>query len=164
MSTKNLKILSGNSFLNAVDEEGKIWATTDPNLSDIPKIPELKEDIDTLAHNAAIGSGYELHDIVKNAWARGYKAASKKYTEEDIRKAIVRGASFGFEFVKGTKTGLAMELAEGKVYEIIQSINPVPKEIELEMEDAFEETQGEIRGIYPKLKDGYVIIKSVKYE
>ena len=59
-------------------------------------------------------------------------SSAKKYTEEDVRKAIFKAAIYGFSFKKGTLTGLAMDLNEGVAYDITQSLQPKVVSIEVE--------------------------------
>lgn len=118
-----------------IKDAPKIIASNNPSLTDVSKLPEIGEDVDKLAHEAAIGSGYELHDIVKRAWARGYKAASKnQYGREDIKKVI--GLAREYELRDYGRTVTYQHAHFVKTWEeIIQFLQPIPKEVELEMEE-----------------------------
>lgn len=111
----------------------KVIASTDSSLG-LPLLPAVEEDenetqildkFDRVHSSTPVGQ-YEI-----SAFLKGYKAAKGKYTEEDMIRAILRGAAFGMQ-EKGTLTGLAMTLKEGKAYEILQSLNPLPKQVEVE--------------------------------
>lgn len=58
----------------------------------------------------------------------GYKAASaKKYTEEDMRKAVWKAAEIGFfADIKNSET-------QQKIEALLQSLNPLPKAVEVKI-------------------------------
>jgi hypothetical protein len=161
MSTKILKIVSENTFLNAVDEGGKIWATTNPSLTDVPKLPEIeeKDNLDILKeHCKTLIDG---NQNLKEGWAQPFctgvnavfgrinslKAASKKkYTEEDIEKV------------------LAMKnIGYGKDY-ILKALNPIPKEVELETWVNDNNPKQDWGIEEPKVENGFVKVVKWIYE
>ena len=94
--------------------EGKILACSDPSLK-LPLLPQIEE-------KAPILSQYKENQY----WVQqGYKAASsKRFTEEDIRKAI---------FMSRQQIGVDWKYWEHQPEKIIQSLNPKPIKVEIEM-------------------------------
>lgn len=157
-----------------------VVASSDASLG-LPLLPAIEKDnrekiYNIIANNHANHSDdYPMVEASVNEILEVVSA--NKYTEEDMIRAILRGAAFGQQ-EKGTFTGLAMTLKEGKAHEILQSLNPIPKAIEIECNkicgmDGEESRQSQgIWDMYgctqfdtcncqtkPKLKDGYVIVK-----
>lgn len=115
----------------------KIVTSTDPSLG-LPLLPEIEEDIQTLRDIAIkkyrkYGSGAVMVGI--EAYFDGYKAAkAKKYSEEDMRKAI----KMAKQCVAVSEANNGEEWIE-KIFfhteeKIIQSFNLIPKQVELEIE------------------------------
>jgi hypothetical protein len=59
---------------------------------DLPSLPECEDDVVTLSQNATknqkFANGLREEQIAQIYFRRGYKAATKVYSEEDLRKAI----------------------------------------------------------------------------
>ncbi len=95
----------------------KIVTSTDKSLN-LPLLPPIEEDVEQLANKATVGANNL--ETARYYYAKGYKAASaKKWTDEDIRKALRRKDENWFDD------------SDDK---IIQSLNPLPKFVEVEME------------------------------
>jgi hypothetical protein len=150
----------------------RIMATNNPSLEGVAKILELEEVWDkdrqiafsrlTLRDwkDAAIDTGSAM-----KLFNAGYKAASskKKYTEDEMRSAFKAGKRR-----KNWELTIKDERLESKdTEEYIQSLKPSPISIEIEMlewEKSSPDKEDYEKVYLPKLKDGYVIIKEVKYE
>lgn len=124
-----------------------VITSNDPSLN-LPLLPSVEEVENENILEMAVKALDKLDPLLKNdetiyrvgltAWFDAYKAASaKKYTEEDLRRAIYKAAEVGFNFTKGTIGGLNWDLAEGKAYEIIRSLNPLPIAVEVEIDYKF---------------------------
>lgn len=126
----------------------EIIAVSNLNLPDTPSI-EIEEDINDLAYQYYTSSQY--HDITSSYhWLNGYKAASaKKYTEEDLRKAIRQG-----EINEGCTAARKTD------EEFIQSLQPKPVSVEIDMYN------GNTGDFCEYWKDGktFLKVKKVNYE
>lgn len=100
-----------------------VSATTDLSLN-LPLLPQIEENVDKIARLSAeekLGGGAGVTSIVRYviAFTDGYKAAkAKKYTEEDMKKAFFGGGNF-------------KDIEEFN--HLIQSLTPLPKQVEVEM-------------------------------
>ena len=157
--------LSNNNVMKNVNGLHACWqiiASTDPSLG-LPLLPPIEEKIDYKGFNEVwikfIHSIPPLNrtnvvqftDEAKNIWKEGYKAAkAKRYSEEDLEKALVmKNMGYGKEF-------------------IIQSLNPLPKQVEVEMEDFCDYEGEELWEITPdwrlKLKNNIIQVIRWIYE
>jgi hypothetical protein len=171
-----------------------IVASNDPSLTDIPKIGEIKEDIDSHTFiyngkylsdvaietvkkecpNIASGEIFDyLRGLYKLGFKDGYKAASKKqFTEEDINSVLE-----AWDSLPGGKRYSREDIEKWLLNKMAPAIRalrnlttkPLPKQIEIEVKrQKFNDEFGSvsISDIHsPKVDDkGFVIIKSVKYE
>jgi len=132
-------VIDDPEYWKARSDYNKILASTDKSLG-LPLLPNIKENIEQLAIEIIRRRGGWEHLFINNKlihkappvptgfWRdvnniiEGYKAASaKKYTEEDMREAYNFGVSAAQE------THLPFE-------DIIQSLNPLPIKVEVEMQ------------------------------
>lgn len=162
-NTQNNKWYLGNAVVNEFHNDCfKIIFTNNPSLG-LPLLPDIEEDVEKLAKNASIkycekwwpnqSDRYIDAALINhtNGFLEGYKAASaKKYTEEDIRKAI----DFG-EAMRGEKSTInenfgspfiEYEGAQKEIETYIQSLFPKPIAVEVEMIDNGHEVDMEGRG------------------
>lgn len=112
-----------------------ILASNDPALKDLPLLPPIKEDISEIIQKAKEKYPYQTNTTEEDkglilglrlAYIDGYKAAkAKKYSEEDMWWAYTRG----FQASEEKKKPLT------DFREVIQSFNPVPIQVEVEMWD-----------------------------
>lgn len=132
------KLGAGLSEINSVPchRPAKVIATNDPSLG-LPLLPEIEEDINNIFEKASksnlfendliynIGNKPEAYYIAKRIFIEGYKAASaKKYTEEDLRKAFLEG----WNHEDGGE-----KLLTHTWQELLQSLNPLPIAVEIEV-------------------------------
>ncbi len=54
---------------------------------DLPLLPDIEDDVEKLADEIISCSDTVDVQLVKEVWKAGYKAATKGYSEEDLRKA-----------------------------------------------------------------------------
>lgn len=172
--------LLGENIFDGSDKVAKILASTDKSLG-LPLLPNIEEDIEmpdrsqiiklakTQNFNGQIGTIIPQEKAFLNGYEKGYKAAStKKYTEEDIRKAII----FGFEQCLNNETISPDGSGETGIFEkdikpFIESLNPLPKQVEIEMKMEFittEDDQNDPIGHFwiPKV-DANNIVQVVKW-
>lgn len=166
--------IDGNLHSPDADQKGlrgwEVFASTDPSLG-LPLIPTIEEeDAADLARSyresqynmIAIGKGKQeaitasLHAEV--GFHDGYKAAkAKKYSEEDMWKA----------FNEGIMVERDSDWSGKKFKKLIQSLTPLPKKVEVEMEEFSEEDflgQPTVGNLRPKTKDNYIVVKRWIYE
>jgi len=86
----------------------------------------------------------------------GYKAASAK-KEEDMRKAFQAGVAYD-NYLWGISNRLGYEYKPNEEL-FIQSLNPLPKQVEIQMEElyevysSFDGWTSETKGVYDKTTD-----------
>lgn len=187
--TKTYPIISLNGFLYAVEKkpEGNVYirtdspfgtikgslvemkptgmkglygsmpvASNDPSLTDIPKLPDFDrhwycdvEDRDIFYEDKDPKRCFIQCDRCKIM----NKDAKKQYTEEDIRTAYIWGRNGSEPILK-----------------LLQSLKPIPKEVELEVVDypttglPEDMKLGDRLSWVKKDMNGFVIVKSWKYE
>jgi hypothetical protein len=115
---------------------------------DLPLLPEIvvEDDAEKLAENYKNKKGSipttELEDeIFKLGFKDGYKAATKVYTEEDLRNAI----NMGIDLWMNSMTDNSAELTESDYQQIIQSLKQsktTPKWFVAEIEEQRTATYG----------------------
>lgn len=161
----------------------RIIATNNPSIEGVAKI-ELPDEVEELAHNTVKASQNintkREYQIAFTAWYDGYKAASskKKYTEDEAEMAFKEGynlcLSKHFHLLDGKihPDEVPFETPAMDFEEYSQSLKPIPISIEIEVETIIDWENYVSIGMkaashkekqQPKLKDGYVIIKEVKY-
>lgn len=101
-----------------------ILAATDKSLG-LPLLPAVGEDLNSLSRLAF--SNYkklhgEFHDHFIVGFEECYKANTKKYTEEDMKKAFNEGGYYG---------GKSDTTRNNIFDELLQSLNPKPKQVEV---------------------------------
>lgn len=143
---------SDNGIMRAYDfwkvNEGKIVASNDPSLTDIPKIGELPDENEAEAVRLsyiAVPEGEEFSDRDRQFWQDGFLSSKKQFTKEEVRKALrmSRELEDGYD---GTYYDKYTE------DEIMESLKPVPKKVWLELENDI-----------PLIENGYVKINRVEY-
>lgn len=165
-----------------------IIATNNPSLEGVAKIGELgsigqyEEVMNKWVGETLFGINKCRNDkegmraLISSLWGiaygEGYKAASskKEYTEDNM-----------LAFAKEFQARYAMEQVgspEAIIYEFTNTLKPVPIFVEIEYEYEFKNTPDQQQWqemehsekmeyavvTVPKLKDGYVIIKEVRYD
>lgn len=122
-----------------------IVASNDPSLN-LPLLLPIEEKIDYKGFNAAWHelimtvpplnrtNVIQFTEKARGLWKDGYKAASaKKYTEEDLKAAWQLGKDRrDWELDDDGEDGSQDPFT---IKEFIQSLNPLPKQVEVEMED-----------------------------
>lgn len=129
---KKQHIEEGIRFLPIIGEGDyghPIIATTDTSLG-LPLLPEIEtKNIESLAlkqypiikNKDVDGDWNDSNSVIRKGFIKGYKAASaKKYTEEQVRNAILKA----WDKSEDTKN----------IDEIIQSLNTKPIQVEVEMD------------------------------
>lgn len=133
-----------------------VLASNDPSLSELPKLPPIEEDVDSISEKI-LGKGL-TGTIYESYWLAGYKAASKKkYTEEDIHKLFINMLD---SLVKEPTVRYTWKTAK----EFLKSLNPLPKQVEVEMDSKILQFQPAKIEYFPKLTDGFVTVKQWIYE
>lgn len=140
-------ILGGNK-LNQFRGEGvrytthlsrKIIATTNKSLG-LPLLPAIEEDIQPNIPDILDSDQIFPYEM---GYRAGYKAKqAKKYTEEDMKEAFRRGMRYVGNSLEGT-----VQLESGKEFnerfnKLLQSLNPVPKQVEVSIQNCETEDEG----------------------
>ena len=142
-----------------------VVASSDKSLG-LPLLPEVEEiDVDLFSWVEAkqiffdkIGRNPILENdndlLIVSSVQEGYKAALvNKFTKENMWRSYVRG----FQANEEKKNPLE------DFKDVLQNVSSKPPiAVEVEMEDAFNETYGEIRGFYPEV-DEKRFVKVVKW-
>lgn len=157
----------------------KIIAST-KKIEGIPLLEIPEEDVNHLAEKSECSltsitmMGRDQCNMLRNAFVRGYKAASKQYTEEDMYAMFQSGREF--ELSKDERDSLI------GAEEALESLKPVPKQVELALTligashctvckdyaslsciDKHHEGISPDR-LVPKVVDGKVIVRRVIYD
>lgn len=149
------------------DRVWKIIATSNPSLG-IYLLPKIEEDWYKTSeeYSKKIKSGNTTEEFISKmqGFIDGYKAASsKKYSQDDIDKAIASAYKACNMSVEGSKSFAPDVLISRNFLEqYLKSLTPVPKAIEVEMEDLpVEETSHKTMwnspSCRPKTKENTVI-------
>lgn len=145
-------------------EAWAVVASNDPSLTDVPKLPEIEDTI-LKTTREVIGSDKRFTtddlDKIMLGYQLGYKAASKKkYTEEQVKNLYL-----------GTlqNIGTSVKQEQMPTWEQAKAMlerQAIPKEVELEMDMKWDYSGAPPACSYfiPKVENGFVIIKSWKYE
>lgn len=146
--------------INDIDRKNQVVVVCSDNPSNgLPLLPKAED------WNKDLEKAGLFFVAEKIAFVKGWQAASsKKYSEEDMGKAIVRAFLFGQSHpLYGSINSLY----------IIQSLHPQPKQVVIEMEERQFSYSGAFKAamdnneemIVPKLNtNGYVIVKQWIYE
>lgn len=117
----------------------RIIGASDPSLKDIPQLPEIEENI--IAALAKVGL-----DNPTAGEVYAYKAASKKYSEEDILEAIRKARMERYDSLEKKVVGFSYTKKE-----ILESLTKQPISVSVYIENGV-----------PLVENGY--IKVEKYE
>lgn len=135
---KQLVYASGLKTLTHQEYRGLVLvvAETDVPVPELPSI-ELKEDVEELAkqrYKYQDGPDHSYDAVMNNrriGFIDGYKANEKKYTEDDIKQAMLDYGDYIFNQHKGTFSSGDLERAKER---ILQSLQPRIKHVEIETE------------------------------
>jgi len=157
-----------NLLSDDVEREGLlVVASNNKYLDDLPLLPAIEEDRFHNAKKAWEKAKKQMEDIGESvtleqkAWfVSGYTAATKKYTEEDILKLLeqIREHDNFYELMDNDK------MKSYITSYTTQYLNPLPKQVEVEMEtvnDLPADEQIYYDGPLPRLKvaNNFIIVK-----
>jgi hypothetical protein len=108
----------------------KVIVSNSLSLTDIPQLPSVKRDIEQLASKWSLDNADETmatNSALNKGFIAGYKAAqSKQFTAEDIKNAMYEMSGYDIRRLNN-------EEINNIVNKYLQSLQPVPKAVVLEM-------------------------------